>query len=138
MAPSLGYSSVPMLQVDEVTSEWSVLLVMTEAETSRLLSVILDGFGYQPLECRDRDTAFEHLSQTMPFAAVVDVSMDQAEEICQLVRERGGVALVILLQDDEQDPQEQVNRFQADVWESAKAGPEKILTTLRELASQTS
>ena len=124
-----------MLKVDEVTSEWSVLLAMTDAECVRLLSVILDGFGYSPLECQDRGDAFDLLSKTTPFAAVVDARIEEAEEICGMVQEHGGVSLLVLLQDDE-NPEEQKKRFQADDWQYAGADPEKILLSLRKLATK--
>ena len=124
-----------MLQVDEVTSDWSVLLAMSDMETVRLLAVILDGFGYTPLECRSHEAVYDHLSRTTPFAAVVDLDLDDAERICQLVSERGGVALVILLADNEENPEEKIERLKAEAWESSDAGPEKILSTLRSLAN---
>jgi CheY-like chemotaxis protein len=125
-----------MLQVDEVTSDWSVLLAMTDKETVRLLSVILDGFGYTPLECSNRDDVYGHLSSTTPSVAVVDVQMSDSEEICSMIHERGGISLVVLLADGEDNPQDQLTRFQADAWESVIAGPEKLLLILRKLASR--
>jgi len=127
-----------MLHVDEVTSDWSVLLAMSETENARLLSVILDGFGYAPLECRDNNSVFEHLSKTTPFAAVVDLRLADSDEICNLVVERGGVSLVVLLEDDEKDPEEIIAQYGAEAWESVDASPENILFVLRQLANQSS
>ncbi len=109
---------------------------MIDRETARLLSVVLDGFGYAPLECRNRDDVYKHLSSTTPTVAVVDTKMNESEEICSMIREHGGVSLVVLLADDENDPQEQMNHYQADAWESVGAGPEKLLLVLRKLAMQ--
>ena len=125
-----------MLEVDDVQSEWSVLLAMTDAECVKLLSVVLDGFGYAPLECAGRDEVFERLSKTTPFAAVVDARIESAPEICQMVTEHGGVSLLVLLNDGD-DPEEQKEKLHADEWQSTSAGPEKILLSLRKLATQT-
>ena len=125
-----------MLEVDDVQSEWSVLLAMTDAECVKLLSVVLDGFGYAPLECAGKDEVFEHLSKTTPFAAVVDARIDNAPEICQMVTERGGVSLLVLINDGD-DPEKQKENLKADEWQSTSAGPEKILLSLRKLATQT-
>ena len=127
-----------MLQVDEVTSDWSVLLAMNETENARLLSVILDGFGYRPLECRDNNSVFKQLSKTTPFAAVVDLRLADSDEICNLVVERGGVSLVVLLDDDEEDPEGIIEKYGAEAWESVDASPENILFVLRQLANQSS
>ena len=124
-----------MLEVDDVQSEWSVLLAMTDAECVKLLSVVLDGFGYAPLECEGKDEVFDRLSHTTPFAAVVDARIDNAGEICQMVHEHGGVTLLVLLNEGE-DPEEQKEKLQANEWQSITAGPEKILLSLRKLASQ--
>jgi hypothetical protein len=125
-----------MLEVDDVQSEWSVLLAMTDAECVKLLSVVLDGFGYAPLECEGKDDVFERLSKTTPFAAVVDARIDNASEICQMVTEHGGVSLLVLLNDGD-DPDAQKEKLHADEWQSTSAGPEKILLSLRKLAVQT-
>lgn len=125
-----------MLEVDDVQSEWSVLLAMTDAECVKLLSVVLDGFGYAPLECAGKDEVFERLSKTTPFAAVVDARIESAPEICRMVTEHGGVSLLVLL-NDVGDPEKQKEEFQADEWQSTSAGPEKILLSLRKLAVQT-
>jgi hypothetical protein len=124
-----------MLEVDDVQSEWSVLLAMTDAECVKLLSVVLDGFGYAPLECQDKDEVFDRLSKTTPFAAVVDARFADAGEICQMVHEHGGVSLLVLLNDGE-EPEGQKEKLQADEWQSISAGPEKILLSLRKLATQ--
>jgi ActR/RegA family two-component response regulator len=124
-----------MLEVDDVQSEWSVLLAMTDAECVKLLSVVLDGFGYAPLECQSKDDVFEHLSQTTPFAAVVDARLDDSAEICQMVHEHGGVSLLVLLNEIE-DPEDLRKKLQADEWQPVSAGPEKILLSLRKLATQ--
>ncbi len=124
-----------MLEVDEVQSEWSVLLAMTDAECVKLLSVVLDGFGYAPLECQNKDDVFERLSHTTPFAAVVDARIDGATEICQMVHEHGGVSLLVLLNEAE-DPEDQREKLRADEWQPASAGPERILLSLRKLATQ--
>jgi DNA-binding response OmpR family regulator len=125
-----------MLQVDEVTSDWSVLLVLSDLETARMLAVILDGFGYTPLECRDHGSAFEQLSKTTPFAAVVDLQVEDAERICNLVKERGGVSLVVLLGKDESDPEKRAKKLGAKAWGLVESEPEKILTTLRTLVRE--
>ena len=124
-----------MLEVDDVQSEWSVLLAMTDAECVKLLSVVLDGFGYAPLECQDKDEVFDRLSKTTPFAAVVDARFADAGEICQMVHEHGGVSLLVLLNEGE-EPEGQKEKLQADEWQSISAGPEKILLSLRKLATQ--
>lgn len=124
-----------MFEVDDVQSEWSVLLAMTDAECVKLLSVVLDGFGYAPLECQSKDEVFQRLSRTTPFAAVVDARIDGAGEICQMVHEHGGVSLLVLLNDGE-DPEQQKEELWADEWQSISAGPEKILLSLRKLATQ--
>jgi hypothetical protein len=125
-----------MLEVDDVQSEWSVLLAMTDAECVKLLSVVLDGFGYAPLECAGKDEVFERLSKTTPFAAVVDARIDHASEICKMVTEHGGVSLLVLINENE-DPEKQKENLKADEWQSISAGPEKILLSLRKLATQT-
>lgn len=132
----LGYSAHSMLEVDDVQSEWSVLLAMTDAECVKLLSVVLDGFGYAPLECAGKDEVFEHLSKTTPFAAVVDARIEHSLEICQMVTEHGGVSLLVLISDGD-DPEKQKEELKADEWQSTSAGPEKILLSLRKLATQT-
>jgi ActR/RegA family two-component response regulator len=124
-----------MLEVDDVQSEWSVLLAMTDSECVKLLSVVLDGFGYAPLECRGKEDVFTRLSTTTPFAAVVDARFADAGEICQMVHEHGGISLLVLLNEVE-DPEEQKTKLQADEWQSVSAGPEKILLSLRKLANQ--
>jgi len=124
-----------MFEVDDVQSEWSVLLAMTNAECVKLLSVVLDGFGYAPLECQDKDEVFDRLSKTTPFAAVVDARFADAGEICQMVNEHGGVSLLVLLNEGE-DPEGQKEKLQADEWQSISAGPEKILLGLRKIATQ--
>jgi len=125
-----------MLEVDDVQSEWSVLLAMTDAECVKLLSVVLDGFGYAPLECAGKNEVFEHLSKTTPFAAVVDARIENASEICQMVTEHGGVSLLVLINDVD-NPEKQKEQLNADDWQSTSAGPEKILLSLRKLATQT-
>jgi len=122
-----------MLEVDQVTSDWSVILAMTDRETSRLFSVVLDGFGYQPLECRNREDIYNHLASTTPAAAVVDARISGSEEICSMIREHGGVSLVILVSEDSSDPESVAERLRADSWEPADAGPEKLLLALRKL-----
>ena len=124
-----------MLEVDDVQSEWSVLLAMTDAECVKLLSVVLDGFGYAPLECAGKDEVFDRLSKTTPFAAVVDARIENAAEICQMVTDHGGVSLLVLLNDGD-DPEKQKEELKADEWQSVSAGPEKILLSLRKLATQ--
>jgi len=130
------YPAPPMLQVDEVTSDWSVLLAMTRAETVRLLGIVLDGFGYRPLECHDNDSVYGHLTDTTPFAAVVDMRLDDADQICRMINERGGISLVILLGAETEDPESRVKEFSAEAWESTEAGPERILKILRNLANE--
>jgi CheY-like chemotaxis protein len=125
-----------MLEVDDVQSEWSVLLAMTDAECVKLLSVVLDGFGYAPLECAGKDEVFDRLSKTTPFAAVVDARIENASEICQMVTEHGGVSLLVLINESD-DPDKQKEQLKADEWQSTSAGPEKILLSLRKLATQT-
>jgi hypothetical protein len=125
-----------MLEVDDVQSEWSVLLAMTDAECVKLLSVVLDGFGYAPLECAGKDEVFNRLSKTTPFAAVVDARIESASEICQMVTEHGGVSLLVLINEAD-DPEKQKEKLNADEWQSTSAGPEKILLSLRKLATQT-
>ena len=127
-----------MLQVDEVNSDWSVLLAMGESETVRLLGIVLDGFGYKPIECCNGDSAFDSLSDNTPFAAVVDMRLAEAERICKMVNERGGVYLIVLIDDEsDQDPQETSRRMQANAWQSVEAEPEKLLGTLRDIAIRT-
>jgi DNA-binding response OmpR family regulator len=124
-----------MLQVDEVSSDWSVLLAMGESETVRLMGIVLDGFGYTPIECRDGDEAFESLSANTPFAAVVDMRLADAERICDMVNERGGVCLIILVDEEEvEDAQKTSSRLRAHAWQSIRAEPEKLLATLRDIA----
>jgi len=123
-----------MLQVDEVNSDWSVLLAMGESETVRLLGIVLDGFGYTPIECRNGDAAFQSLSANTPFAAVVDMRLEDAERICNMVNERGGVCLIVLVDEDKGNPEEISSRLQAHAWQSIRAEPEKLLSTLREIA----
>ncbi len=108
---------------------------MADAECVKLLSVVLGGFGYAPLECQSKADAFERLSKTTPFAAVVDSRCIDAAEICQMVREHGGVSLLVLLGEGA-DPEDLKEELQADEWQSISAGPEKILLSLRKLATQ--
>ena len=124
-----------MFDLDEVKPDWSVLLAMRNGETARLLALILDGFGYTTLECQDHGCVFERLAQTTPLAALVDVGMEEADEICELVADREATTLILLLPDGQSDPEEVVARYRADRWESQEAGPEKLLYTLRGLAA---
>lgn len=126
---------LPMFALDDVHPDWSVLLAMRDAETSRLLAVILDGFGYNALECRDRACVFEQLAETTPLAALVDVGVEEADDICELVADREATALIVLLPDGDDDPAELAGRYRADRWESRDAGPETLLATLRSFAA---
>lgn len=122
-----------MHQPEEAYIELSVLLAMTEKETVRLLGVVLDGFGYKPIECNDRDAFYEKLLISKPFAAIVDLQLDQSNDLCKMVSDHGGVKLIILLPETETNPELQMQELHADAWTSTHANPETLLTNLRNL-----
>ncbi len=125
-----------MLQAYEGIPEPSVLLACGNSEPIRLLAIVLEGFGYRPLECHDEQTARQELAANSPCAALVDMSLDAAEAICELVVEDAGLPLVVLLGDAEDDPEDHSQRLGALGWEHLDAPAERILGRLRDLISQ--
>jgi DNA-binding response OmpR family regulator len=118
-----------MLELDQVSPVFSVILAVANSEAVRLLAVILDGFGYDPVECQTTVELVGYLARTTPFAAIIDARLEQAQAICEQLRERGGVSLLLLV--DGAEPEEQARAFGADGWAPANASPEEILTHLR-------
>jgi DNA-binding NtrC family response regulator len=125
-----------MLQLDELMPDWSLLFAIDKSESQTLLSIVLSGFGYQILECQNTEEAVKHFSDQQPFAAIVDMSLQSAAEICSLIHDRGGMMLVILLDDDYADPQQAVKDHKADAWEYQSAKPERLLTVLKNLVAE--
>jgi len=124
-----------MIQIDEDTSDWSVLLALTDKEASLLLSIVLDGFGYKPLECDDRNKALELLSNNSPFVAIVDTGLPKFEDICNMVSERENISLFLLTEDNSQ-AEEVKERYKADACETLPVQAEQVLKTLRILVQQ--
>lgn len=125
-----------MLQAYEGIPEPSVLLACGNSEPIRLLAIVLEGFGYRPLECRSEQTARQELASNSPCAALVDLSLDAAEAICALVVDDAGLPLVVLLDDALEDPDAHSQRLGALGWERLDAPAERILGRLRELISE--
>jgi two-component system response regulator RstA len=125
-----------MLEIDEVAPQWSVLLAVDNRESARLLSILLDGFGYQALVCSKGEDALQSLDDAQPQVAVVDLDFPGAEGLCRDIKERFGIPLLLLLAPDAPDPEEQCRRVGADAWEKHDAEPERYLVALRRLASQ--
>ncbi len=124
-----------MLHFEEAYPELSVLLALSDKETVRLLGVVLDGFGYQPIECQDSDVFYEKLLITKPFAALVDMQLEQSKDLCKMVTEHGGIQLIVLLPENESDPSMQMENLHANAWASSCASPETLLTNLRKLVN---
>ena len=122
-----------MLQAYEGIPEPSVLLAFGRSEPIRLLAIVLEGFGYMPLECHCEQEARDKLRSNSPCAALVDLSLETAESICSLVVTDAELPLVVLLDEQEQDPQARSQELGALGWERLDAPPERILKRLREL-----
>ena len=122
-----------MLQAYEGIPEPSVLLACGNSEPIRLLTIVLEGFGYQPLECRGEQEARDLLGNNSPCAALVDLSLEAAESICALVVDDAELPLVVLLDSDEADPEARSQQLGAEGWERLDAAPERILRRLRQL-----
>jgi len=122
-----------MLQAYEGIPEPSVLLACGDSEPIRLLAIVLEGFGYQPLECRGEQEARDKLAGNSPCAALVDLSLEAAEAICSLVVSDAELPLVVLLDVGEDDPDARSRQLGALGWERLDAAPERILQRLRQL-----
>lgn len=125
-----------MLQAYEGIPEPSVLLACGNSEPIRLLAIVLEGFGYRPLECQNEQAVRQELASNSPCAALVDLSLDAAEAICALVVEDAGLPLVVLLADHTDDPDAHSLRLGALGWERLDAPAERILERLRDLITE--
>jgi DNA-binding response OmpR family regulator len=123
----------PMILAYEATPEPSVLLACGESEAIRLLAIVLEGFGYIPLECRQADEARDCLEKNLPQAALVDLGLEDAMSICSLVDEADGLPLLIVLDEEETDPQTRMAQCGAKGWVRMSDPAERILRLLREV-----
>lgn len=123
----------PMILAYEATPEPSVLLACSESEAIRLLAIVLEGFGYIPLECRQADETRDCLEKNLPQAALVDMQLEDAESICALVDEADGLPLLILLDEEESNPEARMAECRAKGWIRIGAPAERILRLLREV-----
>ncbi len=122
-----------MLQAYEATPEPSVLLASGESEAIRLLAIVLEGFGFVPLECKHEEEALEQLGKNLPCAALVYLGLEAAGPICALVKQREELPLMVLVDADEPDPEERRRIMGARHWEWVDAPVERILEKLRSL-----
>ena len=111
-------------------------MALAEEEAARLLPILLEGFGYQALVGRNMDSIMDQLGQTSPFLAVVDLRLEDAEAICQMVDQRPEIDLMVLCPEEEADPALRATSVGAAAWLPAKASMEQILSSLRTFAEK--
>ncbi len=83
-----------MSKPDEAGVSVTVLILLPAGERGRLLSLVLKGFGYEPVPCRNREELEAALAFRRPAAAVVDLAVEEAFQSCALIQRTGGVALL--------------------------------------------
>ncbi len=122
-----------MLDAYEATPTPSVLLACDGREPVHNLAVILEGFGYNPLECKTAEEVTLELSKNFPCAALVCMELEDAADIFDLVNQRDDLALLVLIEHGDSDPESRARELGAYGWEYVDAPAEKILLKLREL-----
>jgi DNA-binding response OmpR family regulator len=122
-----------MILAYEATPEPSVLLAGGDSEPMRLLAIVLEGFGYHPLECRQESEAVDHLEANLPCAALVYLGLKSAGSICELLRSHEQIPLVVLVDGTEEDPESHSQSLGASHWDWVDAPADRILKRLRQL-----
>lgn len=112
---------------EEASPKIGVLFAVGEGEDNLLLSLTLEGFGYNVLPCQEEVQAQILMEVHDPEIAIVDSDLDRAEAVAHLVR-AGGLSLAIL------GVKGAIN-IEADLW-LPKNGPlDQALIGIRKLLS---
>lgn len=122
-----------MLNVYEATPEPSVLLACDGCESVRNLAVVLEGFGYTPLECKGADDVSQMLSENFPCLALVCLDQEDIDMICELINQRDDLSMLIMLNNGHEDPESTARDLGALAWEYLDAPVESILLKLRQM-----
>ena len=122
-----------MLDLYEAKLEPSVVLACKGCDSVHNLAVILEGFGYLPLECRDRKEVSETLLDKVPCLAIVCLQQPDAEEICADITGKGDIGLLLLLRHDEKNPGSKASKLGAVEWAHEDIPAEHLLEKLRRM-----
>jgi DNA-binding response OmpR family regulator len=122
-----------VLDAYEANSEPAILMVARDGERGRLLGILLEGFGFRVLECRDQGQVREALVQAVPSVAMVDASLGDARESMALIHERGDLPVLLLVGGESGAPERVAADLGADAWARLDTRPDGILSALRGL-----
>jgi len=122
-----------VLDAYEANSEPAILMVARDGEKGRLLGILLEGFGFRVLECRDQRQVRAALAQDVPSVAMVDAELGDARESMALIHERGDLPVLLLVGGESAAPARLAADLGASAWARLDTRPDGILHALRGL-----
>jgi DNA-binding response OmpR family regulator len=121
-----------MLHSDESNPPPKILLAFRDVESIHLLSIVLEGFGYSVVQCRDVHAAEQAIEDNTMTAVIVHLGLQDAQAICESSNLHD-LPLLVLHENSKQDRPTWLDDMGKLELESEDAEPDQILGKLANL-----